>query len=426
MEDEKKVSEDKPKTPNKTLLIVEAGVALLAVIVIIVAIVVNKKKDTTVTDPAAETITDPSASAALTGDDPSASADIDNSAVFAYTPQFPEEGMSNFITEDEAKANVDAGTMIRLEISDGNYIYVNNYRDNALLQEALSFDDTEMEQYIKDEILAQYEVKIPVARDTAEMGDLANIDYAGFRDGVQFEGGTAQGYDLLLGSGSFIPGFEDGVVGMKIGETKDIPLTFPENYGNSDLAGASVTFTVTLNGLSVEGFAQELTDDVAKQLTGGEMATAAEFNNYIRTDYLPKVKLNEFLMTDLYVGNLSEETLRAEYDKEVDQYIQSSSTYGMSLASYVGMMGVESLEDFLNDIAMSTPDTVRAEALYEALRDNEVEEVTDAEIDELAAQQGYTDTSEFLEMYGYDTIADYLYSVKIDDYLNKLAGIPAE
>lgn len=80
-----------------------------------------------------------------------------------------------------------------------------------------------------------------------QKGDTANIDYEGKRDGVAFEGGTAKGYDLKIGSGSFIDGFEDGLIGVNIGDTVDLNLTFPKNYGNADLAGAAVVFTVKVN-----------------------------------------------------------------------------------------------------------------------------------------------------------------------------------
>ena len=79
--------------------------------------------------------------------------------------------------------------------------------------------------------------------------DIANIDYVGKKDGVAFEGGTANGYDLKIGSGSFIAGFEDGLIGAEIGSTVDLNLTFPENYGNEELNGADVVFTVTVNSV---------------------------------------------------------------------------------------------------------------------------------------------------------------------------------
>ena len=86
-------------------------------------------------------------------------------------------------------------------------------------------------------------------RRPAAEGDTANIDYSGTKDGVAFDGGTAEGYDLKLGSGTFIDGFEDGVIGMNVGDEKDLNLKFPDNYGSADLAGQEVVFHVKLNQL---------------------------------------------------------------------------------------------------------------------------------------------------------------------------------
>lgn len=83
----------------------------------------------------------------------------------------------------------------------------------------------------------------------AENGDTVNIAFTGYLDGEAFDGGSSDSYDLELGSGTFIDGFEEGVMGHAIGDTFDLNLTFPDNYGNSDLAGKDVVFTVTLNGI---------------------------------------------------------------------------------------------------------------------------------------------------------------------------------
>ena len=82
-------------------------------------------------------------------------------------------------------------------------------------------------------------------------GDTVNIDYTGYKDGEAFEGGSTNGAgaDLTIGSGMYIDGFEDGLIGHAVGETVDLNLTFPENYGATDLAGADVVFTVTINGI---------------------------------------------------------------------------------------------------------------------------------------------------------------------------------
>ena len=89
--------------------------------------------------------------------------------------------------------------------------------------------------------------KSNVEKSVVESGDTVNIDFEGKKDGVAFDGGTSQGYNLTIGSGSFIDGFEDGLIGVNVGDTVDLNLTFPEGYQNADLAGQDVVFTVTVN-----------------------------------------------------------------------------------------------------------------------------------------------------------------------------------
>ena len=103
--------------------------------------------------------------------------------------------------------------------------------------------------------------KVDVERE-AQMGDVANIDFDGYLNGERFDGGKAEAYDLELGSGSFVPGFEEQIVGMNIGDEKDIDITFPENYA-PELAGKAVVFKIKLNNLSVNEL-PELDDEFAK------------------------------------------------------------------------------------------------------------------------------------------------------------------
>ena len=118
--------------------------------------------------------------------------------------------------------------------------------------------------------MAQYYAQ-PVYKDTkkkkVEEGDTVNIDYVGKRDGEAFDGGTASGYNLTIGSHSFIDGFEEGLVGKKVGETVDLDLTFPEDYQNQEMAGVDVVFTVTINKIvEVDETAEfELNDEFVKQ-----------------------------------------------------------------------------------------------------------------------------------------------------------------
>lgn len=114
-----------------------------------------------------------------------------------------------------------------------------------------------------------------------ENGDIVLLDFCGKKDGVAFEGGTAENYELTIGSNSFIPGFEEGMVGMKVGEEKDLDLTFPEEYHAADLAGAAVVFTVKVNAIKRKHLAP-LDDDFAKDVS--EYDTLDEYKAHLRED----------------------------------------------------------------------------------------------------------------------------------------------
>ena len=112
------------------------------------------------------------------------------------------------------------------------------------------------------------------------MGDHVTIDFAGFIDGEQFDGGTAEDYDLELGSNTFVPGFEEQIVGMKTGDERDVVVTFPENYVEA-LAGKEATFKVTVKSVK-EPELPELDDELAKDISDYE--TIAEYRDHVRED----------------------------------------------------------------------------------------------------------------------------------------------
>lgn len=120
-----------------------------------------------------------------------------------------------------------------------------------------------------------------------EIGDTINLDYSGFKDGVAFAGGTAQNQQLIIGSGQFINGFEDGLVGVMPGETVDLNLSFPKGYGNTELAGQPVVFTVTVNYIYPDPISstEEMQDEVISAMTEGEYETVDSFLEYCR-EYL--------------------------------------------------------------------------------------------------------------------------------------------
>lgn len=137
-----------------------------------------------------------------------------------------------------------------------------DYTGLVLQKERFVFDEKAIDTQL-EEMRQSRSTVIDSTRDTAVIGDHVVIDFAGSVDGVLFEGGTAEDFTLELGSGQFIPGFEDQVVGMKIGESRDLQVTFPEQYGSAELAGKAAVFAVTLKKVR-EKVAPELSDEFAK------------------------------------------------------------------------------------------------------------------------------------------------------------------
>ena len=185
----------------------------------------------------------------------------------------------------------------------------------------------------------------------AQDGDYANIDFEGSVDGVVFDGGSAQGYDLVLGSHSFIPGFEEGVVGMKIGEEKVIPVVFPENYGEPTLAGKPADFKVKLNSLRVKEL-PELDDEFAKDVS--EFDTLEELRNSEKEKLAKQNEERaEFELEDKIIAHITEnatvELPDAMIEGQIDNMLQDFEYrlmyQGMNLDAYLKYQNI-TREDF--------------------------------------------------------------------------------
>ena len=200
-----------------------------------------------------------------------------------------------------------------------------------------------------DSLLEANRVQQPVTGRAAEDGDIANIDYSGTVDGVVFTGGTAEGYDLTLGSGTFIPGFEDQIVGHNIGDSFDVTVTFPDDYGDStDEAGNTITlsgkeavFRVTLNSLAVSVL-PEATDAWVEENFGAsnDLHTVAELDQYFHDN------LYTSNLTNAVVDYLTENSQVSSIPDVVRNYqVCSQLSY---YNSYASMFGYETLDEFLS------------------------------------------------------------------------------
>lgn len=224
-----------------------------------------------------------------------------------------------------------------------------------------------------------------------ENGDTTTIDFEGFKDGVAFDGGKAEGYQLEIGSHQFIPGFEEQMVGMEKGETKDLNLTFPENYPAPELAGAAVVFKVTVHEISKKVQA-ELTDEFIASLNIPEVATVEAFKAYTRA-YLEDQAERQFTtekenaVLDMLIANskveLSDEDIAKALESHIAHIEMDMQAQGFTLDQYLQMTGMsrEAFEDQLKEPA-------KQQAKFEAIIDEiivvENIQTTDEEIDEQA------------------------------------------
>ncbi len=222
----------------------------------------------------------------------------------------------------------------------------------------------------------------------AEMGDTVDIDFDGYLDGERFDGGKAEGYSLELGSNSFVPGFEDQIVGMKIGEEKNIDITFPENY-TPELAGKAVVFKIKLNGITAPEL-PELDDEFAKDVS--EFDTLDEYKGSLRENLEKRKKdeaENDFRANVLKqaVNNLKAEIPECMILEKVEQTIRDyASNFGMTdrsvpLESLKEMMGLSD-EVVENNIRPAAEFQVKTDLLLDKIKDEEKLEVTEEAFNE--------------------------------------------
>ncbi len=248
--------------------------------------------------------------------------------------------------------------------------------------------------------------KVSVERE-AQMGDIANIDYEGLLDGVPFDGGTDKGHDLELGSNSFVPGFEEQIVGMKIGEEKDIDITFPKDYVE-DLAGKSVVFKVKLNSLTVNEL-PEADDEFAKDVS--EFDTLDEYKADLRktienrrkdqADNAFKAEVVSKAVDNMTVA-VPEVMIRAKEEEMLRNY---AANFGMmdrdmSFEDLCKMMGVDEAT-INNSLRPGAEFQVKSDLLLEAVVKAENIEITDDDRKEYVERvsSGMGVTAEQLEQY---------------------------
>ena len=270
--------------------------------------------------------------------------------------------------------------------------------------------------------------KVAVTDRAAQNGDIVNIDFVGSVDGVKFEGGEAEGFDLTLGSGQFIPGFEDQVVGMNIGEKKDVNVTFPENYQAENLKGKAAVFAVTLNGIQAKEL-PELTDEFVKDATGSATVEEYKAKTVERLQKQADRRANdatENSILEAIAANAEAEIPQAMIDREIDSLLQKFEYQlmyqGLKLQDYLDFLKV-TVEDFRKNYEEQAKKNVMSQLIISHIIDAEKIEATEEEVNAKVAEQAASvgkETEEYkkgMDPRQFDYISSDIVITKLFDFL---------
>ncbi len=305
------------------------------------------------------------------------------------------KGSSAGETTKETPQETAAGTASSASITLGTY------KGLTLTAQKMEVTDAMLENqlnYLKTVYPAE------VTDRSAREGDVANIDFVGMKDGVAFQGGTGSNFDLTLGSGRFIDGFEAGVVGMRPGEEKDLDLTFPETYDNAELAGQPVVFHVTLNAIKDPEHTQ-IDDALARRVTGEETATLASLKKQLREE-LENQQENEWFNSagnELLAQVIENSEIVCDASSVEEMYTELQMTYqayaaqyGMELETFLAMYmgtdteGLKELAEELVKQEMAIDEIIKAEGLT----------ATDSQRESMARMNSFENQAAMILAYG--------------------------
>ncbi len=297
----------------------------------------------------------------------------------------PEVAIDKFENPEEDGLSLIAIVPVKPEVK------ISSYKGMKIKEFAYTVKDEEIEAEL-NRVRERNAKKVEITDRAAANGDIVNIDFVGTVDGVKFDGGEAKGFDLTLGSGQFIPGFEDQVVGMNIGESKDVNVTFPENYQAVELKGKAAVFAVTLHKIQGKEL-PEVTDEFIKEATGSETVEAYKAKTKERLQSQADRRANddtENSILDAIAANTEVEIPQAMIDREIDSIVQKFEYQlmyqGLKLSDYLSFLKVD-LAQFKKQYQAQAEQNVKNQLIISHIIDVEKIEATEEEVDEKVAAQ---------------------------------------
>lgn len=325
-------------------------------------------------------------------------------------------------SDKESTGTVSGDTRLVSVDDVSKYVTIGQYKGLSLDKSVEAVTDDMVDGRIKEELQNKAE---EVTEGSVQNGDVVTINYVGTKDGVAFDGGTANNYELTIGSGTFIDGFEDGIIGMKKGQTKDLDLTFPEEYSSEELAGQEVVFKVTLQSFKR---APELTDDWAAKNT--DCKTAEDYRKEIRTTLEDEAKtsaqntlretawntvlsaseVKEYPQDDLDTAKTEFKTLYENYAKQGD----------MTLEDFVKAQGI-SMDDFEEQSSQYAEYKVKQNLIVQGIMDAENMTLEDEKSlsiqDELIKAYNVKDLAALVDKYGQAAVDESIGLLRVEDFI---------
>lgn len=293
------------------------------------------------------------------------------------------------------------------------YVTLGKYKGMEVEKEVGKVEPADLQNKI-DEILQQSSTVEKIKEGTVADGDTVNIDYVGKVDGVAFDNGTAQGQSLTIGSGSYIEGFESGLIGAKVGDTVTVNVTFPENYGVDDLNGKDATFDVTINYIEGETKIPEWTDDFVKSVS--EYDTTKEYESQLKVElqqeleeteeYTLQANILTKLVDESEFSGLPEDLVTARADSMKSYYQDYAKQNNIEYADFLSQQFGMTEDEFNEQVRTTSENSVKQTVATYAVAEKEdlIPTGSDLEEKELAIIQkyGYQTAEDFAADYGDD------------------------
>lgn len=319
---------------------------------------------------------------------------IDFAATPAYTAAIKEHGIEPVSRPDMDIIEIgrEVGLKFTVDVTVKPEVELGQYKGVEAVMPVVEITDEDVERDLKS-VQERNSRQIKIEDRAVQEGDTANIDYEGFLDGVPFEGGKGADYDLKIGSNTFIPGFEEQLIGKNAGEEFDIDVTFPDDYGSEELKGKAVVFHIKLNEIKVREL-PELDDEFAKDVS--EFDTLDEYKASLREKLADNAQKRadgtfEDNVVQAVSANATVDIPDAMIDREVEQMIQEQSQQmryqGIELEQYLGYIG-QTMDAFREQLRDAASRRILMSLVIEAVAKAEnieaSEEEVEAEIERLA------------------------------------------